>query len=368
MANQILELMSALKLLKKNNTIGLIYSLIFCAFFQNTETFAQNNMTPIVEKKRTLRIMFYNCENFFDTDDDSLKNDGEFLPEGDKHWTISKFYDKQDKVSKVITAIGGWYPPEIVGLCEIENQHVLESLVYKSPLYQSEYKIIHQESPDKRGIDVALLYQPKKFIPVKTCFFKVTFPNSDTKTRDILYCSGITQKNDTLHIFVNHWPSRWGGQLESEYKRVWVASIVKQKVDSIFKRQLHANIIIMGDLNDYPENKSVREILQAHLNTDTVTNNCLYDLTHIKYANAKIKTHKHQGKWGILDHIIVSGNLLSPQAKLKTRPQDVYIYQAPYLLEPDQTYLGVQPFRTYIGFKFHGGFSDHLPVFIDLNY
>lgn len=353
--------MNELKILKKINVIQrtIFLFLIFCSY----AGYAQH-MSAAVEKDRDLRIMFYNCENFFDTNDDSLTLDNEFLPEGEKYWTKSKYYDKQEKLVKVITAIGGWSPPELVGLCEIENQFVLKNLLFNSALYQSEYSFIHQESPDRRGIDVALLYQPKKFHPIETSFIEITFSNSNSKTRDILYCKGATKNKDTLHIFVNHWPSRWGGQLETEHKRIQVATILKKKVDSIFNSDSLANIIIMGDLNDYPKNKSITTILDAKTRMENSSSASLYNLTAIKYLNQQIGSHKHEGNWGILDHIIVSGNIIANY----TTVRDVYIYNASFLLEIDEKYLGQKPYRTYLGYKFHGGFSDHLPIFFDLNY
>lgn len=330
-------------------------------------SFSQNFNTHIIEKQRLIRAMFYNCENFFDTQNDSIKNDEEFLPEGDKHWTTSKYFEKQNQVSKVITAIGGWSPPDIVGLCEIENSFVLNGLIRNSPLYNFEYKIAHKESPDQRGIDVAMLYQPKKFKLINTDFIKIKFEGSTSTTRDILYASGIIPNNDTLHVFITHWPSRWGGQLESEYKRVHVANIMKQTVDSIFNLFPTANILIMGDFNDEPFNKSVQKVLKAKQDFKNIEKKQLYNLSSVFCDNPNIGTHKYKGKWSVLDQIIVSGNLLLKNTKTCTSEEDIHIYNADFLLEKDNNHLGVKPYRTYIGFKYHGGFSDHLPTFIDFH-
>lgn len=327
------------------------------------------NLTPElkskIEKQRTARIMFYNCENMFDYLDDTLKNDEEFLPEGVRTWSKSKYYNKLNQTSKVITAIGGWTPPEIVGLCEIENYKVLHDLTKNSSLYSLNYKIVHKESPDVRGIDVALLYQPKAYQPIENKFITINFSDNPVKhTRDILYSKGILNQTDTIHLFVNHWPSRWGGELESENYRLHVASVLKNQTDSIFESNPYAAIIIMGDFNDEPENNSISTVLNAHKIDHEIVENELYNIT--TQANF-VGSQKYQGNWSILDQFIISGNLLNQKMELKINPQDIVIFNAPFLLEPDENHLGFKPFRTFVGYKYNGGFSDHLPIFIDIN-
>jgi len=321
----------------------------------------------ITLKPRQLRIMFYNVENYFDTLNDSVKNDDEFLPDQGKYWTKGRYYNKQKHISQVVVGIGGWNPPEIIGLCEIENHRVLSGLIQYAPLKNLNYKIIHKESPDKRGIDVALLYQKKKFLPISYHAIEIHYPFSQSTTRDILYVKGQTRQKDTLHIFVNHWPSRWGGQLETERKRMFVASVLKNMVDSIFKTNAQANIIIMGDLNDYPENKSISQVLKAKSSFNNIQNKRLYNLSVYLQDVKHIGSHKHEGKWATLDQFIVSGALLSGINTTYTSVDDVHIYNAGFLLEPDENYSGYTTNRTYIGYKYHGGYSDHLPTFLDLH-
>jgi predicted extracellular nuclease len=226
------------------------------------------------------RIMFYNCENLYDTYDDSLKADEEFLPDGMKYWTWTRYQKKLANISKVITGIGGWDPPEIIGLCEIENRYVLDGLTKESAIQKHNYQIIQKESPDSRGIDVAFLYLKDKFTPISYKAIPVIFPDApERKTRDILYVCGYTNKKDTLHIFVNHWPSRWGGELESEDKRIVAALTLRSYVDSIFDTNSKANILIMGDLNDFPENISVHNELRAKTEYDNIKSNELYNLS-----------------------------------------------------------------------------------------
>ncbi|MCK4662926.1 MAG: endonuclease [Bacteroidales bacterium] len=319
--------------------------------------------------KDYFRIMFYNVENLFDIYDDSLKNDDEFLPNGVKYWNWDKYNQKINNICKVIIAVGGWKPPDIIGLCEIENRYVLEGIVKYTPLSKLNYQIIHKESPDRRGIDVGLLYLEDRFTPIDYQAIAINFPNNpEKKTRDILYVKGFTKKQDTLHIFINHWPSRWGGQLESEPNRIIVASVLRNKIDSIINDNLNSNIIITGDMNDEPENESVINTLGANINYDNISNKQLYNLSFYLKDNKGLGSYKYQGEWGILDHIIVSGNLLMKEQPLYTSLEDVHIFKKDFLLEKDNTHFGYKTFRTYIGFKFNGGYSDHLPVYIDLKW
>jgi predicted extracellular nuclease len=322
---------------------------------------------PEKKIKRDFRIMFYNVENLFDIENDSLTNDDEFTEQGERHWNSTKYYDKLNKIAKVIIALGEWSAPDIVGVCEIENRHVLEGLTRFSPLKAIKYKIIHQDSPDKRGIDVGFLYRPDKFSPIDYYAIPINFPNvPEHKTRDILHVIGTTNYSDTLNIFINHWPSRWGGQLESEESRIYVASVLRTKVDSIFTNSQTPNIIIMGDLNDYPENISISKTLKANIQYSNPVKNELYNLSWNLQENKKIGSHKYAGEWGILDQIIVSGNFLIPENKVVTTIEDAHIFNNSFLLEPDKSNVGFKPFRTYIGFKYNDGYSDHLPVYLDL--
>ena len=172
---------------------------------------------------------------------------------------------------------------------------------------------------------------------------------------------------DTLHVFVAHYPSRWGGELESEAGRIFVSSVLRAQVDSLFAVYASPNILIMGDFNDYPTNRSMIETLGANPISEPVSERGLYNLAYHLHAQGK-GTHKHQGEWGMLDQIIVSGSLLNPISGMFTLKQDVRVFEADFLLEPDDAFLGRRPFRTYIGMRYHGGFSDHLPIVVDFWY
>ena len=340
------------------NKINLKILFLFLSIFFTFYLSAQR------ETLRNFRVIFYNVENFFDIFPDSIANDSEFLPGGMRGWNATRYRQKQANIAKVITAIGGWNTPALVGLCEVESRRALWDLTRNSPLKSLGYRFIHHESPDARGIDVALLYHPFQFFPISDKAIPINFPNSDRTTRDILYVSGTTFSDDTLHVFVTHFPSRWGGELESEDRRIFKASVLRASVDSLFAIYANPNILIMGDFNDYPTNRSMLETLKAHPISSEISTRELYNLTYHLHEQGK-GTHKHQGEWGMLDQIVVSGNLLNPTNSFFTLQQDVRVFEADFLLEVDENFLGKRPFRTYIGMRYHGGFSDHLPLVVD---
>lgn len=313
------------------------------------------------EQKNSFRLMFYNVENYFDPFDDTLTNDNEFLPEGVRHWNYSRFLKKRNAIYKTIMALGGWEPPAIIGLCEIENRFVLKQLVYETPFAQFDYRIIHEESPDHRGIDVALLFNPKVFQVLNHKAIEINFPEApESKTRDILYVKGIVFNEDTLHVFVNHWPSRYGGELSSESRRIFVARQLARSVDVLLKKNPGAAIVVMGDFNDYFFNRSIKEELNA--GKDREGNRLLNLMPENNYA---LGTHKFEGEWGILDQIMVSPALISPDKGIFVEGE-AHIFDAGFLMQEDIKFLGKKPFRTFLGMKYQGGFSDHLPIFIDL--
>ncbi len=351
--------------------IFILLSLISIVFFScNSKKELPDNIQSVKfeENNDYYRVMFYNLENLFDTEDDPEKNDEEFTPDGVRAWNDSRLRNKLNNIYKVITAIGGWDYPIIVGLSEVENRKCLDMLLERTPLSKQNYKIIHYESPDRRGIDVALLYRKDLFTPYTSKKIPVIWPKNigTGTTRDILLVSGITKTKDSLHIFVNHWPSRWGGQMETEEKRMYVASLVKKHCDSIIDIQKNANIIIMGDLNDYPTDKSLMNVLKAQTKFDNPESNKLYNLSWYLQEVKHLGTHKFDGQWGVLDQIIVSGALLNKSNNIYTTTEDVHIFRDPFILEPDDKYPGDRVKRTYIGYKYHGGYSDHLPTYIDL--
>lgn len=319
-------------------------------------------------ERQLFKVICYNVENYFDIVDDSLTNDKEFLPNGMRGWTYAKYQQKQANIAKVITAIGGWDAPALVGLCEIESRKGLVDLTRYSGLKSLKYKFLHHESPDARGVDVALLYQPEQFKPFHDEAIGIHFPFAPSaKTRDILFASGVVPSGDTLHVFVCHFPSRLGGALESEDKRLYVATVLRAKVDSLFKATMQPNVLIMGDFNDYPTNKSILELLAARAVDTIPSTEKLYNLMFRLHLSGK-GTNKHNGEWGALDQMIVSGALLDLHQNFHLEEKDAVIFDADFLLEDDPVFLGKQTFRTYIGMKYHQGFSDHLPIFANFWY
>ena len=322
--------------------------------------FGQN---PQVNKSG-IRVMFYNVENLFYPEDDSLKMDDEFTKEGMRYWTFRRYYDKINNVAKTTIALGEWEPPAVIGLCEIESIQCLEDLVKNSPLKKFGYEIVFEEGPDNRGIDVALLYRPDYFTFLSYKAHEVKFPEEGSRpTRDILYVKGVVDV-DTLHLFVNHWPSRYGGQLATLPKRNYAASVLRGQFDSIMNVVPDAKIIAMGDFNDHPDDESMEQILRAKKSISNMKKGDLYNM--IWQHEFKKGTHKYDHEWGILDQFVASPGLLDSTAKLFTQPEHAQIFDADFLLEQEKDGVGKIPNRTYIGFKYHGGYSDHLPIYVDI--
>lgn len=300
-----------------------------------------------LEAQESFRVMFWNVENLFDVKDDSLKNDNEFLPDAVRHWTFLRYRDKLTKVSKTIIAAGKEYVPDLVGLCEVENDSCLYDLIHRSPLHEADYRYVMTDSPDQRGIDVALLYQRSTFRLLH--YQSIRVPSDGLKyhpTRDILHVVGKLQSGDTLDVMVCHLPSRSGGQAQSEPHRMLVAEIIRQTADSLVQVRQHPYLVIMGDFNDYP--------------TDRSTNLLLHGKGRIRNLMKGMQggTYRYWGEWGFFDQFFVSAEV---------PVEDVQILRFPFLLEEDEKHGGDKPFRTYNGMKYNGGYSDHLPIVMDIS-
>lgn len=313
-------------------------------------------------------IMFYNVENLFDTIDDPLINDAEFLPQGRYQWSGERYLQKLDRLGQVISGDGKGSFPVVVGLCEIENRQVLEALVGSVRLEAADYAIAHYESPDERGIDVALLYQPAKFRVLTTRPLSVRLPyDLDFRTRDILYVQGVMD-SDTLHFYVNHWPSRRGGMEASEPKRMQAAKVLRTHIDSLSQHFPDAKVIIMGDLNDEPNNRSVGEVLQAIAPGSACSGArpiCLFNLSMTIAEGEGTYYYWRDKKWNILDHMIVSASLLDSTAYLQIQPQNFAVVGAPWMLKEEDGRM--IPFSSFAK-NYEGGYSDHLPVSIGFTY
>ncbi|MEA3317292.1 MAG: hypothetical protein U9R54_04990 [Bacteroidota bacterium] len=316
-------------------------------------------------KSDNFTVAFYNVENLFDTIDSPNTWDTEFTPEGKKKWNTERYNKKLNDIGKVLSSINKNELPEIVGLCEIENKSVLKDLIRTKTLNKNNYNIIHEDSRDGRGIDVALLYNKKEFKYISHKKIEINF-EKDTKykTRDILYVKGIASKTDTLHIFVNHWKSRSGGQKETEYKRIAIAKVLRENTDKILTNNKDAKIIIMGDLNDEPTNKSVRYVLGASENLNDKENlfNLMYDLD----SQGK-GTHSYNSKWNMLDNLIVSKALINNTNGYSVKENTGHIFREDFIMFYHAKAGMKIPNRTYGGPNYYGGYSDHLPVYFILN-
>ena len=296
-----------------------------------------------------------NCENLFDCRHDSLKNDQEFLPDAYRHWTPSRYWKKLNRIGQEIVACGGegqqWKLPDVVALCEVENDSVLRDLTRRSLLRTARYEYVMTHSPDLRGIDVALLYSPFTFALIKSHTMRINPPTGMRPTRDILYAKGVRPVGDTLHIFVIHAPSRAGGEANTRPYRVAVAQRLCNAIDSIRREDVAANIIVTGDFNDYGNTPALQLLTQKAL-TDVSAN--------AKGCNGAKGTYRYQGEWGSLDHVFVSEQLCKKGVSCR-------IFDAPFLMEDEEKYGGKRPWRTYQGPKYLGGFSDHLPLMVTFN-
>ncbi len=354
--------------MKVYNLLVLILLLGFAGYSQKSDSLYFDGFVDTPRGASGIRTMFYNCENYFDPMHDSLKNDMDFTPNGNYNYDENKYFAKQKNLAKVISAVGGWEAPEVVGLCEIENLSVLLGLTLNTNLKKHGYGIVHFESPDRRGIDVALLYRREKIEILTKKAIGLVFPgDTSSKTRDILYVKALVLQTDTLHIFVNHWPSRYGGRTETDPKRMMAATTLRKATDSIMAVDSCSNILIMGDLNDGPTEASLMEGLKSvapGFNSNQQLVNLMIPLERkgmgSHYYGAEIGN-----KWNPLDQLILSGSLIKGCNKMVADSAGAKIFKAGFLLENSGEGDFV-PKRTYVGMKYNGGFSDHLPVYIDI--
>ena len=319
------------------------------------------------KKEAAFTVLFYNVENLFDLEDHPDTRDEEFTPGSEKAWDMEKYERKLDDLSAVIKAVNDDELPEIVGLSEVENKKVLEDLIRTRALRRGDYGIVHYESPDTRGIDNALLYRMQEFRVIASRAIRITFPFDSTETtRDILYVTGTTRDNEHLHFFVNHWSSRWGGEKETEPKRIRCAVTMRREADAILNRDPGAKIIIMGDLNDEPTNRSVFETLLANNKRKNASNRELYNLMYDRHNIDGEGSYNFRGKWNMLDQIIVSRSVIDGPGGLHCDYDSGRILKEEFMLYLNEEYQQYVPNRTYGGPEYYGGISDHFPVFVTL--
>ena len=304
-----------------------------------------------------LSIAFYNLENLFDIIDDEDTLDNDFLPTSDKKWTEKRYKNKLRKLSFAISNIGLediGKPPAIMGFAEVENKQVIEDLLNAKHLKESPYDYVHYDSPDERGIDVGLIYDTKKFSVSTSEVFPLNLFDDDGErdyTRDILLVSGILE-NHSIHLLVNHWPSRRNGPEETEYKRVTASKKVEEIIDNLKRKENNPRIVVMGDFNDGPSNNSIKNL---------VNNQDLYNpMATLKSRDRGSLSHKLE--WNLFDQILFSTNFFERDS---LSFEEANIFDAEFLKLFNGKYKGI-PFRTYVGKKYKGGYSDHFPVYIIL--
>ena len=312
-----------------------------------------------------LTVMFYNTENLFDTMDDPATADDEFTPTGAKAWTQERYEKKLEDLSRVIAGVVPKGLPALIGLAEVENRRVLEDLIHTGRLKKADYGIVHEESPDRRGIDVALLYDPEKFRYLSHRAIRINFPRDTTKVRDILYVKGRAD-GEMLHIFVNHWKSRSGGIRATEQMRVFTAVVLRRTVDSILNFEPQAKILIMGDLNDEPTNMSVMQILMATDKRKNIGRRDLYNLMYDMHNLHDTGTYSYKGRWLMLDQIILSYPFLLDREGWHTPYTGGHIFSEEWMMYDNPKAGRLVPNRTYGGKNYFGGISDHLPVYCTL--
>jgi hypothetical protein len=313
-------------------------------------------------KMGSVSVMFYNVENLFDTFNDTLTNDDDFLPGGLMRWNQSRYKKKINSLYKTIISAGEWSPPEIVAMCEVENRNVLEDLLYDTYLSKFKYSIIHEESPDQRGIDVCLIYRSDLIKVLNSKYWIPQGPGIEYFTsRSVLY-AGILCGLDTIHLIINHWPSRRGGVLSGESLRLMISSMVRDRADSILGNSGgKAKIIIAGDFNSTPDDQEIGNLVNGSYSENTIVN--LSESLTEKGGG----TYRYMGRWEMIDQVMVSKYLLNCTSGYFTDYQQLSVVSPEFLLMKDPKYPGFTPFSTYRGYRYQGGFSDHLPVMIRLN-
>ena len=292
-----------------------------------------------------LTLVELNCENLFDCQHDSLKQDTEWLPASVRNWTPARYWRKMNSIGQEILSCQDDGIPDLVALVEVENDSVIFDLTRRSLLRHAGYEYLMTQSPDVRGIDVALLYQPMTFRPLCCDYLEVEPLEGMRPTRDVLYVQGETSERDTLHVFVVHAPSRFGGEHPTRPNRRVVMERIMQVVRELPE---DAKVIIAGDFNDYADSPSLQYLEQQGLINVT---------REARGSNGARGTYRYQGEWESIDHVLVS-------RVLRDFVMESFINDAPFLLEEDKKYGGVKPLRTYNGYRYQRGFSDHLPLVV----
>ncbi|MBK8659908.1 MAG: endonuclease/exonuclease/phosphatase family protein [Bacteroidetes bacterium] len=338
----------------------------FLAFFVAASVLAYGqkansyNEIASVSRLELARVIFYNVENLFDTINDPTIKDEDFLPESANKWDTKKYMRKQRSIAKVLSALCDSVQPLVIGLCEVENRNVLEDLIAQPALKKFKFGIAHINSEDERGIDAAFLYSKNLVSELAT--EKLTVNLGSDKTRDIVCFKGKVREEWPIWFFVNHWPSRREGEKESEDKRMIASNALRSKIEDVLAEEPTARILIMGDFNDNPNDKSLLNLTARKVKAQEPQS--LVNLTKPLYESGAY-TLKHQGSNHVFDQMIVSGNVLGKKNKCYISQDGAQIFNAQWLLY-NHAKFGLIPNRTYASGKYVGGYSDHLPVYFDI--
>jgi predicted extracellular nuclease len=316
------------------------------------------------ENDNYIYVVTWNLENLFDTIDDPEKNDEEFMPEGKKEWTERRLDRKLDSLAKVIQYMNDGKGPDLLGVQEVEHERLLSGLISKIEI-DKEYDIVYEESLDKRGIDNGLIYNSDLFKLFSHDKLEVKL-ESGYPTRYILEAELVCLDRDTLIVYVNHWPSRGGGQEKTEPNRIRAAEVLKGAIDIVLFENKNANIIVLGDFNDEPADISLADVLKAEkeiVENQIPLNESLYNLSYKLFEKGE-GTYLYQGDWNMLDQIIVSGNLLLKKG-LYYQSKSFEIIKPAFTVTKEGRYSGAS-IPTYGGRNYLGGFSDHYSAGIKL--
>ncbi|WP_310993004.1 endonuclease/exonuclease/phosphatase family protein [Aequorivita marina] len=337
--------------------LGAFLLSIFTIYGQNGQSY------------KIVTVAFYNVENLFDYEDDPLTFDDDRTPEGKDRWTKTIYEAKVKNTAKVIADIGfdvTGSPPGLIGVCEVENRRVLEDLVNEPVLVKQDYGIVHFDSPDRRGIDVALLYQKKLFTPTNYQAHELLIYQDHDKskriyTRDQLVVSGMLD-GEKIHLIVNHWPSRYGGEKRSRPKRLKAAKLNRRIIDSLFSENPYAKIITMGDMNDDPTSPSIKKELKTIRRKESLKLKQLYNPMENMYKKG-MGSLAYRDAWNLFDQIILS-TAFNKKDYTTYQFYKAGIFNKNYLKTPRGKYKGY-PFRSFVN-GYTGGYSDHFPVYVYL--
>jgi predicted extracellular nuclease len=328
-------------------------------------------LQPIFSQKnvKSFLVVSYNVENLFDTINSPQFEDDEFTPSGAKEWTYERYEKKLDDLARVINSMPGKELPALVGLAEIENRGVLEDLINTRGLRKAEYEIIHEDGQDPRGIECALLYRPDLFKYKSHEYVPIDDPvNPDYLYRGILHVYGKGPDGSNLHIFMNHWKSRSGSIQETERQRMFSAITLRKQLDRLMAQESDYKVIIMGDFNDEPTNRSITYGLSALNKRRNIEIGDQYNLFYDLHNIGGEGSYNYKGNWNMLDQIIVSYNLLNQEKGVTTGFDGGHILKEEWMLFQSEKYGELLPSATYGGNEYYGGPSDHLPVYVEFTW